>query len=528
LISRLKLKGGAVGAIVFFLLGLCFVDRAGIATDEAALEATVFRAWRFFSVPLFHHNVPVMELSYIGELKTWLYALIFLIWNPSAAVVRVPAILMGALTVLMFGAFLHRVHGRRAAWVGSILLATDTSFLLTTVHDWGPVVLQHLLLVAAMLLAVRWFQTSSDASLAGAAFCCGLAFWDKAVFIWVFTGIAAGCLLFARDIGQRLTLRPTVVAAGALCLGTLPLIVYNLTGPEKFATVRGNMHRGTGFSLIWFVYDLRQLESTWEGSALFGYLVSEDAGPRPGSPHSLLERFSFAVHGLTGDRRQNSMTLALCGALLLIPLLWGTRARKLMLFSAIAIVVAWVHMALAGGGGAAHHAVLLWPLPHLFIAVALAEGSVRVRFGKWALAAVVGLLAIGNVLVTNQYLYQFIRNGTAETWTDAVYPLASDLKQAHASQVLLPDWGVTDALCVLNRDSPPTHLVQDPFLGDSSILSDANAIWVDHAPGREVWKGVHDRVLAAARRAGFEPVMLRTYYDRNGRPMFQTFKFRKN
>jgi 4-amino-4-deoxy-L-arabinose transferase-like glycosyltransferase len=523
MISKLKLSGGAVGAIVFLLLGLCFVDRAGIATDEAALEATLFRSWRFFSVPVFHHNVPVMELTYIGELKTWLYAPIFVIFNPTAAAIRVPAILMGALTVLMFGVLLERVHSRRAAWVGSIFLATDTSFLLTTVHDWGPVVLQHLLLGATMLLAVRWFQTASNAALAGAAFCCGLAVWDKAVFIWILSGLAAGCLLFAGEIRMRLTFRRAITAAIALCLGALPLIVYNLTGPEKFATVRSNMHKANGLSSIWFVYNLRQLEAAWDGSALFGYLVSEDAGPRPGSPHSLLERASFVVHSLAGEHRENRMTLASCGAVLLFPLLWRTRARKLMLFSAIAIVVAWLHMDLAGGGGAAHHAVLLWPLPHFFIAVALAEASLQVRFGKWALVAIVGLLAIGDLLVTNQYLYGFVRNGPTETWTNAVYPLASDLKQAHASQVLLPDWGVTDSLCVLNRDNPPVHPAEEPF-----VVSDTNAIWVDHTPGREFSKGVDERVLAAARSEGFEPVMMQTYYDRNGRAMFQSFKFRKN
>jgi hypothetical protein len=520
--SRLKISGGAVGAIVFVLLGLCFVHRAGLATDEAALEATLFRDWRFFSVPLFHHNVPVMELSYIGELKTWLYAPIFLIWNPSAAVVRVPAILMGALTVWLFGALLERVHGRRAAWVGSILLATDTTFLLTTEHDWGPVVLQHLLLGVVMLLAVRWFQTSSLASLASAAFCCGLAFWDKAVFIWILSGLAAGCLLFARDICKRLTWRSATAACIALLLGALPLIVYNLTGPEKFATVRGNMHRGNGLSRVWLIYDLRQLEAAWDGSSLFGYLVSEDAGPLPGSAHSLLERASFTVHSLAGDRRENNMTLAFCAALLLLPLLWRTPACKIILFSGIAIVVDWLHMVLAGGGGAAHHAVLLWPLPHLLIAVALAEVSEHVRFHKWTLAAIVALLAIGNVLVTNQYLYQFIRYGAAETWTDAVYPLAGELKQSQASQVLLPDWGVTDTLCLLNRSNPPVHPVEEPF-----DVADTNAVWVDHMPAYEVSKGVHERVLAAARSAGFEPVMLQIYYDRNGRGMFQTFKFRK-
>jgi hypothetical protein len=530
-----KDRAALVGAVVFFLLGLAFVDYAGIQTDEALFAAPLFRAWRFFSVRLFHHNVPVMELSYLGALKTWLYAPLLLLWHPTPALIRVPAILMGALTILMFGALLDRVHGVRAAWVGCMLLATDTSFLLTTVHDWGPVALQHLLLVAAMLLAVRWFQAASSISLAGTAFCCGLAFWDKAVFVWVFTGLLAGSLLFARAIRQRLTWRRAAIATGAFCLGALPLIIYNLQPSGAFATIRDNAHRSPEFTARWFQYTLSALQSTWDGSALFGYLVNMDAGPRVGAPGSILERASFAIHDLVGDRTSNSMTIALCGALLLLPLLWRTRTRKIMPFSAIAIAVAWMHMVLAGGGGAAHHTVLLWPLPHLFLAAAFAETSLRVRFGKWALAVLVAFLAIGNVLLTNQYLYQFIRNGAAESWTDAIYPLASGLKQAHASQVVLPEWGLTDSLCVLNQDKPPTRVPQDPFLAadespaqkqaDLELLSDANAIWVDRTPGHEISKGVHQRVLEAARRAGFEPVMLQTYCDRNGRPIFQTFGF---
>jgi len=301
----------------------------------------------------------------------------------------------------------------------------------------------------------------------------------------------------------------------------MPLIVYNLSGPEKFATLKGNLHRSNGLSSVWFVYKVRQLEAAWDGSSLFGYLVNEDAGPRTGSPDSLLERASFAVHGFAGDHRHNFMLAVLFVALLLIPLLWRIPARKALLFGAIAIVVAWMHMALAGGGGAAHHAVLLWPLPHLVIAIALAEASQRVRSGKRVLAGVTGLLAVGNILVMNQYLYQFIRNGAPVTWTDAVYPLAEDLKQSHASQLLLPDWGITDALCVLTRDTPSTHTVEEPF-----AISDANAIWVDHVPGQEFSKGVHERVLAAARRAGLEPGMLQIYYDRNGRAMFESYKFK--
>lgn len=525
--SKLKLRAGAVGAVAFFLLGLCFVGRAGVQTDEALFAAALFRAWRFFSIRLFHHNIPVMELSYLGALKTWLYAPIFLIWNPTPALIRVPAILMGAATVFLFGALLERIHSRRAAWIGCILLATDTSFLLTTVYDWGPVALQHLLLAAAMLLAVRWFQTPRNLLLAAASFCCGLAFWDKAVFVWVFTGILAGCMLFARAVRDRFTWRRAAITAAAFCMGALPLIVYNLHGAEKFATVRENLHRGSTTGNAGLTPKLHELESALEGSALSGYIVSEEPGPKPGYPSSLLEHASFAIHALAGDRRRNAMPLALFAALLLLPVLWRTPARKTLLFSAIAACVAWAFMMLSGGGDTAHHIVLLWPLPELFVAVAFAEASRRFRFGYFALAAV-ALLAISNLLVTNQYLYQFIRNGTAETWTDAIYPLALSLKQSHASQVVLPDWGLTDSLCVLNRDQPPTRPVSDPLQpADLPILSDANAIWVDHTPGHEAVQGTHQRVIAAARRAGFEPAELHIYYDRNGRAILQTFQFRK-
>jgi hypothetical protein len=176
--------------------------------------------------------------------------------------------------------------------------------------------------------------------------------------------------------------------------------------------------------------------------------------------------------------------------------------------------------------------VLLWPLAYLFIAPAFAEASQHVRFGAWILAAVVVALATSNLLVTNQFLYQFIRNGPTDVWTDAIYPLASAVKPTHASQVMLADWGLADSLCVLTEGSPTTRSADDPFLpaqkpNDMHILADPNAIWIEHAPGYEIRAGVNGRVLDGARKAGYEPVMLGTYYDRNGRAVFETLRFVK-
>ncbi len=535
-IAKSHLWGGIACALLFLLLGCLFVDYAGIQTDEALFACPLFQSWQFFSIPFGHYNLPLMTMSYNGTLKTWLYGPILLpAGRPTAALIRVPAILMGAATIVIFWGLLCRAHSRRAAWIGCILLATDASFLLTTVHDWGPVALQHLLLVAAMFYAVRWFETAASRSLVAAAFFCGLALWDKAVFMWVFTGILAGSLLFASGIRHRLTWRCAAIAAGALGLGAMPLIVYNLATGQKFATIRSNANPGSGFASGEIPGKLRALRATANGSILFSYLVNEDWAPHPKSARSKLERVSFFVRDLAGERRRNNMTPAYCGALLLVPLLWRTSARKIILFCLVAIVVAWVFMVSTGGGRSAHHAVLLWPLPQLFLAVALAEAALRLRYGKWVLGAVVGFLAVCNILVINQYLYQFIRNGASDIWTDAIYPLADGLRRTDASQIVLPDWGLTESLCVLNRDKPITHPVGDPFLAEAhspsqkrdelQTLSDRKGIWVEHVPGHEVAPGVDDRIIEAAHRAGFEPMMLQTYYDRNGRAIFQTLRF---
>jgi Dolichyl-phosphate-mannose-protein mannosyltransferase len=483
-----------------------------------------------------HYDVPIMNNPYYGALKTWLYApILFRARHPNAMLIREPVILIGAATIILFWCLLSRVHSRRAAWIGGILLATDTSFLLTTTFDWGPVAIQNLLLVAALFFAVHWFQTNANASLAAAGFCCGLALWDKAVFAWLFAGVWGGLVPFLPDIRPRLTLRHMAIFLGPLFLGALPLLIYNLAAVPKFGTLASNPDLHSDLKSADFWRKLKPLRSTVNGSGLFSYLVNEDSAPQPKSPRLGIERCSFAIHDIVGEHRHNHMFPALCAALAIFPLLWRTRARVVMVFSLVAMIVAWVLMASSGGGNAAHHDILLWPLLYLLIAVAFAEASLHVRLGQPALVTLVAFLVAGNVLVTNQFLYQFIRNGASTFWSDGIYRLAGRLRHSHASQILAPDWGMTDSICVLNHDTPPLRAVDESFLADTNpptrkhddleTLSDPNTIWLEHVPGHEAKPGVNDTIFNAARRAGFKTSMLETYLDSNGRAIFQTFRF---
>src|SRR6476646_8585452 len=130
----------------FMLAGFFFIPHAGIQNDEALFASGIYQQIGISqTVKIFGHRVPLMLISYLGALKSWIYAPIFRFWKPSAASVRVPVILAAGLTIWLFWSLLRRIAGYRAAALGCALLASDTLFLITSCFDWGPVVLQHLL-----------------------------------------------------------------------------------------------------------------------------------------------------------------------------------------------------------------------------------------------------------------------------------------------------------------------------------------------------------------------------------------------
>src|SRR6516164_11510453 len=128
--------GLVIISLVFVVIALPFVRRLGIEADEAMIANGIYDhgqpwySWRFSGF-----EVPVMLISYLGALKTWLYNPYFALWHPSPISLRLPAVLAGVLTVWLFFALLDRIAGRRAAWIGALLLATDSAFLLIETTD---------------------------------------------------------------------------------------------------------------------------------------------------------------------------------------------------------------------------------------------------------------------------------------------------------------------------------------------------------------------------------------------------------
>jgi len=497
--------------------------------DEALFAVPYYQpVAREYRLRLFHHDIPLMIMSYIGTLKTLLYWPMIAIFRSSFQahplyapwLFRLPMVLAGALTVFVFFYMAERSTSRPT--VATLLLASDPTFLLTNTFDWGPVALEHLLLVTGCFFLVKYSQDRVPRDLPLGFFFLGLALWNKAVFVWALAGlICAGVSVFHRELSKMTTRRLLLAAAAGFLIGALPFVIYN--GHRRAETFRSNAHLDPRAAPAKFIH----LRNALDGSGLFGYLVSEEWSGNPKPPVSPLGRATVFVRDHLGEHRGGGMGYAAALGLLAVPLWLRSRAAR---FCLIFTAMAWVLMASTRDAGAAlHHTVLLWPFPQLFVAVMISF----LRW-KWAVTSICFLLVVLNLLVINQYIAQFERNGAEGSFSDAIYSLSAAIPEIPGQTIYVLDWGIQYPLDVLHNGRLPMKSGHDPFITGTPtkggervairMFADPDALFIAHTEKRENFAGVHQRFDEAAAADGCHEGSISTISDSNGRPVFKVFK----
>lgn len=353
-------------------------------------------------------------------------------------------------------------------------------------------------------------------------FCFGLALWNKAIFLWALTGLVAGALAVCwPEIRRSLDIRLAGIASAAFLAGASPFLLYNIRQPN--ATLATN----AGVDFTHFPTKLRQVRLTADGSVLLGFLTAENTAGPAKAPTSLPGRAAFGIRRYLGDHRSNLMPWAFGLALLAVPVWWRSRAAR---FSLVFIAVTWTSMALTrDAGDSAHHAVLLWPFPQLFVAVTLS--TLRWR---WVAPVAGTVLMCANLLVINQYIFEFERDGADGSFTDALFALSAILPDGPTHTVYITDWGMVDTLTLLHQGRLNLRLASGPYMTDTpspaerreieEMLSDPEGLFVSHVAREEVFPGTRDRLRRAAADAGYRVELVRTIADSNGKPVFEIFR----
>jgi hypothetical protein len=359
----------------------------------------------------------------------------------------------------------------------------------------------------------------------------GLGMWDKALLSWPLIGAAAGLLfVYPRETIRRLRPLPIAIAVLSFLIGAAPLVWYNVArhGETASANARFTAEGVGGKAVV--------LRHTIDGSSLFGYIVYPDPPPGRHPPRTPIGRASVALSGFFGVHKTNWMLPAYGLGLVCFVILWRSPPQqsnrwRLMAFLVVVSGIAWAQMAFnRGTGGAAHHTILLWPFPVVFLGIVFAEAAARLpRFGTPALAVLVTFLAVENLLNTNEYLAQLATRGGAGGWTDAIYRLAGSVEKGPETNWYgLVDWGYLNALRMLHEGDLPLFVVADGNAAElKREIETPDCVFIQHTEDKQIFPGVNDRLRQTAAGLGYSERVERVIHDRNGRPVFELFRFVK-
>lgn len=479
----------AILAIQFFIAAACvFIPAVGTEDDELLFIPPVYHPERALStVRIGAHQFPVMLMTYVGADKTILYRHILDRLPPNVWTLRLPAALIGALTLWVLFLSIRRIS---EPWIATALvwiIATDSVFLLTTTFDWGPVAIQHLLVIIAF-----WLLARPEPRLFAGGLALGLAFWDKGIAIWTIGAFVLACLLlYWPEVRSRLNRRNLALALLGLALGAAPILRFNIR--NHWATFSEN----TVFSLDQFSQKLLIMWRSLDGSIMFDFLV------RGGAP-----RWASL-----------SPWLIIAGALAMF-LPGAGRFRRPGLFALISGALIWGSMLFVRSGGvSAHHAVLVWPWPHVFailiVAAALGEGP----RGKFLFALISIAVVASNIALISSYAVHAWQAGPTDTWSDAYWTLPQTYPGA--TRVITLDWGIQN---VATYRTAGTISIEDrTFSGvtDADLADVTHTEFLRHTREKEIFHGVNEKFEAAVAARGFQIVTDQVFRDSRGNAVLE-------
>jgi hypothetical protein len=528
--SRFSFPAALLLALLFFAAGFVFIRQVGVQQDEVLFTTAVMPPFEYhYAIEINGSPFPAMIMPYLGTLKGQLYAKIFALWPADVFAIRLPMMAVSACTLLLYWAIFRLTLGHLVAGIVVALLALDPLYVLTSTLDWGPVVLQRFLLAAGLLALVFYHRKSNPWLLALAGFVFGLGVWDKATFFWLLGAYSlAGFLVYPAAVVGPFTFRRLGLLVLAGALGAAPFAYYNLHRPAE--TLAWTPQAET----LSYFHRAVIMKRTLDGSALFDYLTRQDAPPSPPA-NTKVESAGLALSTLTGQFRHHLLFPALFLALAVALYFRRTAYAQATFFAAIALLAGWLVMfAFAMGAQGSHHIVLLWPLPHLMVACAIAELSRR----RLAIALGVSSIIVGSeALVTNEYYAGIVRRGPQDYWTSAAEPLRAYLADAAPNGIYPLEWGIIGPLRALGRGTLPvgftpewldagTEFRPQDQAALNHLLTVVNPYFVRYVDRTGRSNAPVERLVARSAELGYQEQPLATIKDRHGRPMFLVTQFR--
>ena len=420
-------------ACVFVFLAAYRIELPGLYYDELHFVNAALGAPDDTWVHMRLGPLPFLISPYMGALKAWGYAPIFRLFGVSALTIRLPAILLAALTLLIFYRAMRESVGHAWAAIAVWIMAVDPANLFPSRLDWGPTVLTHFFQAAILALWFSYRHKPRPWKILLICICAGLGFFDRFNFIWLLSAFAIGiCLCYPGSLQNLWVSTPrftrwvaiilALLAVGIMLYLILPLLL-NVQHPTRAHT--------TILQVKWHA-----LVDTLSGQAVARFIFGDARG--------IISYVPFWLIVVDGFLALASLFLPMSKAL-------ARENRKNGLFCFLIGFLIFVQIVITPQAGGPHHYLMIFPWP--FLAFAFLARSLYDHFRTKKLSQVVALPLVAaatciffvNIHNTMSYLSHFRSNPHyTSMWSPEIYSLSHYVNEHgfQAKSIICVDWGL--------------------------------------------------------------------------------------
>jgi hypothetical protein len=429
----------AIAAVcTFVLISTYRIELPGLYMDEVDFVNAARGAPDNTMIHMRLGSVPLFIMPYLGALKAWIYAPVFALFGVSPLTIRLPAILLAAVTLLIFYQLMRAKLGPVWAIIPLWIMAVDPANLFPSRLDWGPTVLMHFFQAAILALWLSYRDKPRLWKLILIGICAGLGFFDKFNFIWLILAFVLGVLLCYPDSLKNLWVSSSRFARWAA--GILFLIGL---GAMLFFILPVLHLRGARLPPM-------SLQAKWNGlqSTLSGDAVA----------HLLFENNSWIISSVLFWLIVTDCYLALGCLFFLGQNAEARENRRSGFFFLLIGFLIFAQIVITPQAGGPHHYSMIFPLPLLaFVFLAqpiyrqLATKNLR-RFAALLLVSAAVCVFVVNLHNVGGYLSRF-RTGSHYNprWSPEIYSLSQYINEhgLEAQSVISVDWGLHNQLHAL-------------------------------------------------------------------------------
>jgi hypothetical protein len=414
--------------LVYVLFCIPYINTIGLNYDEAgfvnAALGGITEDWIYKRV----FGFPVMIWPYIGALKSFIYYPLFKVVDVSVLSIRLPMVLISILTLIIwFKNSKFFLTGNLFPILFLFLLATDPTFIYYSKLDFGPVVLQTLLMALAFNLSLQFIKQKTPAYLFWTFFLMGVGIYNKFNFLWFVLACLLSFLInYPKEIIFIYKKNPAAVSTIFIFfMGMLSLFVVFILIPTAmnfaFGSALPYIPRSTLSEQIQYI-SFRTIQM----SSLFFNTMNSSA--------TYYSIFNRKIQTLSFINISGIIAFVLWLFCLIVSKsisiknLVYRQCNSHVLFLLTLLSILFVEIILTPEARLPYHMMILWPLPQLLLFVMLQSVACLLsKFHMKYLICVLSLVVIfSQINVDRDYLMSFRNpNGSRDPqWSSAVFDLS--------------------------------------------------------------------------------------------------------